>query len=441
MNLLPKLLLAVAATTTAISAQTLNAGYQSQLQALPTSAGNVLALAGNQVVWFDGNDLWLTGQGQPPRSLLHFALPVFGSFTIQVDATTLLFGESSSNNLWLVPQNSPPSSTPLANLVFNYDAVLLAPGTALVSAKTSGFGTPDNDLIAVDLATGTTQPLALLPGASGPLAIAPNGDLYYATSSLSFPTPPGQTTVLRFRRPVVDQALAAHQVLGVAQAEVVITGLDAAADLAFDDDGDLLFTDWWSNTVGEVNDATGPAPWRTNLTDYTGAAVSASAVQFLPATSLPGTSHGVFEPFQPTGGTLIVHESAWGTVSQIRNVQASRAHLVGSAANPVATGSFSLDVTHGPRQGLGLVAIGFGPSLGGPATTLPGFEQPLFWDAALGAAIATWFVPFDAAGNATLLLNNPGVTPVLNLLAQAAFLDAAGLTLGTTAPLAIVLGQ
>lgn len=436
MNLLHKLLLAVAATTTAITAQTLDAGYQSQLHPLPTSAGNVLALSGNQLAWFDGNDLWLTGPGQPPRSLLHFAVPVFGSFTIQVDATHLLFGENSTNNLWLVPQNGTPSNIPLTNLVFNYDAVLLAPGRAVVSAKTSGFGTPDNDLVAVDLVTGLTQPLALLPGASGPLAIAPNGDLYYATSSLLFPTPPGQTTVLRFRRPVVDQALATQQVLGVAQAEVVITGLDAAADLAFDDDGDLLFTDWWTNTIGEVNDATGPSPWRTDLVDYTGAAVSASSVQFQ-----AGTSQGVFEPFQPNGGTLWVHESAWGTVSQVRQVLALRAELQSSVANPVPTGTFNLDVAQGPILGFGLVAIGFGPGLGGPAIAVSAFEQPLLWDAAFGTTIATWFVPFDAAGQATLQLQNPGTTPVLGLLAQAAFVDAAGLTVGTTAPLAIVLGQ
>ena len=438
MNFLRSLCLAASVAPLAIpvAAQQLDEGYAAVVRTLPSTAGNVLALPGDALAWFDGSDLWYQIPGQPQRSLLHFAVPVFGSFTVAIDSSTLLFGENSTHGLWRVPLHGVPSNTPLANVVFNYDAALLGPGRALVSAKTTGFGTPDNDLVVVDLGSGATQLLARLPGASGPVAIAGNGDVYYATSSLLFPTPPGQTAVLRLRRAIVDQALAAQQVLTVAQAELVLAGLDAAADLAFDDDGDLLFADWWNNTVGELHDATGPAPSLDVLLDYTGAAVGASGVQFT-----AGAGSGVFEPFQPAGGTLWVHEQAFGTLSQLRQLAAARPTLTCAAANPVPAGSFALHLDHGPRLGAGVLVVGFGPAAGGPNLTVPGFEQPLPWDATLGGAIAAWFVTYDAAGSAVVPLHNPGIAPVLQCLFQVACLDAPALRIGSTSPLALPLGQ
>jgi len=426
-------LLALAAIT--LPAQQLPEGYHNHLHALPSTAGNVLALPGDRVVWFDGTDLMLSTPNLPLRSLLHFAAPVFGSFTLDLGTGALLFGESSTNGLWLVPLNGVAPTLPMATLVLNYDAVLLAPWRAIVSAKTGGFATPDNELFTVDVPSGHLQLLARLPGASGPLAMAPNGDLYYATASLLFPTPPGQTTVLRFRRNVVDHAILTQQVLGPANAEIVFTGIDAAADLAFDDDGDLLFTDWWTNTVGELNDAIGSAPWRSNLVDYTGALVSAGSVQFVGAGAA-----AVFEPFQPAAGTLYVHESSFGTVSQLRVVQAVRAVASCSVGNPVPTGSFALQVSQGPRGGFGLMAIGWAPGVGGAPLVVHGFEQPLFWDAALHASFATWLVAFDAIGNATLGLHNPGIAPVQSFLTQTAFVDGNGIVLGSAAPFVLQLG-
>ncbi|MCC7064800.1 MAG: hypothetical protein IT456_18450 [Planctomycetes bacterium] len=419
---------------TSLRAQLLPEGHHDAVAVLPTSASNVLALPADQLAWFDGSDLWLEVPSQPARSLLHFAMPVFGSFTIAVDSSTLLFGESTTHGIWLVPLNATPPSQPIANVVFNYDAVLLTPGTALVSAKTGGFSTLDNEVIAVDLATGNTQMLAQLPGASGPIALASNGDLYYATSSLLFPTPPGSTTILRFRRAIVDQALAQNVVLGLPQAEVVFTGIDAAADLAIDDDGDLFFTDWWTNTIGELNDATGPTPWRTTFADYATTSVSASTVQFVAANTT-----AVLEPFQPEASMLCVHETAWGVTSQLRTVHAQSAIASCSVPNPVPTGPFTLQVAQGPANGFGLVAIAFAPSLGAMPLALPGFEAPLHWDTAMTNAFATWFVSFDAAGIAQLTLQNPGIAPVLSVLVQTAFVNAAGTQLGATLPLTVHL--
>ena len=60
---------------------------------------------------------------------------------------------------------------------------------------------------------------------------------------------------------------------------VVLGGLDSAADLAFDNDGDLLFVDWFQAVVGEIDDATGQHPARQDLVDY--GAVGFSAVSWV----------------------------------------------------------------------------------------------------------------------------------------------------------------
>lgn len=428
-------LLALLSAAPALPGQQVAEGYGAQLQAMPSNAGNLLLMPNGQTVWCDGSDLWLRTPGQTPKSLRHFAPPVFASFTLALDGNHVLLGESSTHGLYIVPLTTVPAYAPLANVPYNYDALVLGPGRILVSAKTGGFSAPDNDLVVVDVATGSVQTLARLPGASGPVALAPNGDVYYATGSMLFPTPPGTSTVLRFRRPVVDQALANNQVLGIGHAEVVYAGLDAAADLAFDDDGDLLFTDWWNNTLGELHDATGVAPWASVLVDYTGTALGASGLQFVAATGA-----AVFEPFQPAGGTLRVHETAWGAASQVRILHAARAAVAVPGGNPIPAGSFVVEVTGGPRQGLGLVGFGFSPAVGGAPLAVPGFEQPLFWDGSLGAGLGTWLLPFDAAGRATLALTNPGAAPAQSFLLQAAFVDAAREVLGTTAPLVLQLG-
>lgn len=417
-----------------IPAQSLPEGYHGQTRSLPANAGNVLSFAPGLTIWFDGSDLVLQGLGQQ-RSLLRFWTPVFGSFTLRVGPGHVLFGESSTNGIWLVPVNGLPPAQPLANLNLNYDAVLYGPQLAIVSAKTSGFGGPDNDLFALDLQTGNTQLLAQLPGASGPLAIDGNGDLYYATSSLTFPTPHGQTDVLRFTRAVVDQALATQQVLGLAQAQVALAGLDSASDLAFDDDGDLFFVDWFNATIGEIDDADGPAPTHKTLIDYAAASFSGSALQFRRS-----TNQGEFEPFQPLGHTLLVHESSFGTLSQLRTVSPRSASLTSTVPSPVPAGPFALQVTRGPANGFGLVAIALPGGLGYTELSI-GFEQPLFWHMGLLQPANTHFVVFDAGGMASLPLINPGFAPSQGILSQAAFLDAQGATIGATATRPLVLTQ
>jgi len=426
----------LAATTIALSnlaAQQAPAGYTVARTALPPGATAVQQTAAG-LVYCTGSSLELRPPGQPATTLL--ALPgfVFGSFTLPVGSTHVLFGESSNNQLWLVPLAGPAPANPLATLPFNYDAVLLTPQRALVSAKITGFATNDNDLVAVDLVTGAFQTVAKLPGASGPLALASNGDVLYATSSLAFPTPPGTAELLRFPRAAIDQAIATQATLGPTSATVVVSGFDAAGDLAVDDDGDVFYADWLQDNVREIDDVDGPTPTLGGvLLDHTGVPTSASGLQFA-----AGQGLGVFEPFQPTGGTLLVLETDFFSTTALAAVTTARAQLASTVASPIPAGPFALVASQGPANGIGLLAFGAGPTGSVLSIPLGGFEAPLLWDSGLVAGAALVPVVFDASGTMSLPLVNPGMPALAPSVVQVFFLDLAG-RLGTTPSLAITL--
>ncbi len=420
--------------TFTLRAQQLPDGYASYPSRLQANAGNVLQVANGHQAWFDGQDL-VTQSSLGTTTLLHFGTPVFGSFTIATGGPAVLFGENSSNGLWLVPLNGAAPTQPLATLTLNYDAAIYAPGLAVVSAKAGGWSSPDNELWLVDLQTGALQLLARFPGASGPVAISPDGDIYYATASQLFPPPPGTSDILRLRRAVVDQARQQNQVLGVAQADVLWTGLDAASDLAFDDDGDLFFVDWWNNRVAELNDITSVSPWVTTWIDYGTASYGATSLQFV-----RGNGRDVFEPFQPESARLLVHETSFGTISQVRELRSRRPTATVTAPSPIPSGPYALQVANGPCLGLGLVALAIdGPSM--PMTlTIPGFESPLLWDSRLNAALGTYVVTLDNQGQAALNLSNPGTLIPLPLLAQVACFTPGNGHLGSSEAIRFELG-
>lgn len=423
----------MAITLAALAAQQVPAGYAVARTTLPAGATAVQQTAAG-LVYCTGTTLELQPPGQPATTLLAVPGFVFGSFTVPVGTTHVLFGESSNNQLWLVPLAGPAPTVPLATLPFNYDAVLLTPQRALVSAKLTGFATNDNDLVVVDLTTGATQTIAKVPGASGPLALAANGDVLYATSSLAFPTPVGTAELLRFPRTAIDQAIATQGVLGPTSATLVVGGIDAAGDLAVDDDGDVFYADWMQDNVREIDDIDGPTPALGRvLLDHSGVATSASGLQFVGSAGL-----GVFEPFQPTGGTLLVHETDFFSTTALASVASTAATLTCSATSPIPAGPFALVADQGPANGLGLLAFGAGTSGTALSLALGGFEAPLLWDSTLVVGAAVVPVLFDASGALNLPLTNPGMPSLAPSLVQIAFLDAAG-HLGATPSVAFTL--
>jgi hypothetical protein len=215
----------------------------------------------------------------------------------------------------------------------------------------------------------------------------------------------------------------------MADAQNVWSGLDAASDLCFDDDGDLLFADWMNNTIGELNDATTASPsLAPPLVSY-GLLPGAASLHFVPDPA----SNAVFEPFQPAAGVLHVHETDYFLSSTLRRLQSARPTLTAPAPAPVPTGSFVLHIANGPANGLGFVAIALVAAGGsGVPLAVPGFEQPLVWNLATATPL---FVPItlDAQGAGTSMLTNPGFAPIVPATAQAALVSTIAVLASTTA--------
>lgn len=418
-----------------VVAQQAPEGYERTNSPLPAGASAVLQTASG-VVLFTGTELQLHSPGQPAQTLLALPSFAFGSFTIAVGPQHVLFGENTNNHLWLVPLAGPAPSAPLATVPFNYDAVLLTPQTVLLSAKLGGFATPDNDLVVLDLTNGSWTSIALLPGASGPLALLANGDVLYATSSLAFPTPPGTTELLRFPRATIDQAIANQLVLGPNDTATVLGGLDAASDLAIDDDSDVFYVDWMQNNVREIHDVETAHPsLGAPLLDYSGSPLFPAGLQFV-----PGTGIGVFEPFQPRRGSLLVHATDFGSTSVLSSVGTAEASVALSGPSPLPIGPFSFDIAGGPANGMALLVFDLQSPAGPMPLFLAGYEQPLWWEPALLTSTAVEVLAqLDANGATSLATSNPGLVGLPPALMQVAFLSTVGV-LGATAPRAFLVG-
>lgn len=412
-------------------------GYLSGAQPLP--AGTSLAsVAAAGLLTFDGVQLQCTPAGQPTQTLLTLPAFRFGSFLLPVGGSHVLLGctgLTGGDAIWLVPLQGPPPTQPLAGLAFNYDAALLDAQRALVSARTGGFAAPDNELWVLDLATGATQQVASIPGASGPVALGAAGDVYYATGFAGFPTPAGTCTIYRLPRPALDAAIATNSVLGLAQTQVVRSGLDAAADLAFDDDGDLLFVDWFNNRVSEISDAEGSQPSLVpGVLAFGAAPLYPTSVQFV-----PGAQTGVFEPFQPANGSLRVLATDYANTVALCRVAGNAADLLPNVATPAPAGLLPFVVSDAAPNGLGLLAIAAGAGTATLPLVVPGFEAPLAWSPNL--LPDPIFVPFlvPANGFATVTLSSPGFATPLPALAQVVFVSTQG-SIGCTGPAALLLG-
>ncbi len=419
-------------------AQQASEGLASGVQTLPGTT-SIAAVVGADLLTFDGVDLKRTSPGQPTTTLLSLPAYFFGSFLLPVNGTHVLLGYTGltgGDAIWLVPLQGPAPTQALASLAFNYDAARFDGQRALVSARTGGFAAADNELWTLDLQTGATQRVASIPGASGPVAVAGNGDVYYATGFAGFPTPPGTCTFLRLPRPVVDAAIASNTVLGLVQTQIVAAGLDAAGDMAFDDDGDLLFVDWFNGRVSEISDAASAQPSVVpGVVSYATASVFPTSVQFV-----GGGQAGVFEPFQPTNGSLYVFETDYFATAGLRKVDAQPGALLVNAANPVPAGLLQFVASSGPANGLGILAFGIGPTGGTAPLAVPGFEAPLAWNTALTNAPVLLPFLFDANGGHVLNATNPGFATPFPATVQVAFVSSAGL-LGATPAAALTISQ
>lgn len=402
------------------------AGYAESFAPMNPSA-TCLATVGDDVVWYDGQTLFVDSPGQTSRTLMSFSAPRFGSFTQPIGGGAVVFAENSTGEFWRVPLAAGSSPQLLNSIAFAYDAVLLGPRMLLVSAKTGGFSAAANDLVALDLVTGAHSSIGLVAGASGPLALDANGNLLYANAPLNFPPPAASVSVLRWTPAQWALAISGGPMLTDANAQTVVSGLNAASDLAMDGDDDLFAVDWLSLQVLEIDDVSTGASVST-LLSFASSPLSPAGLAFTPS-----STGAEFEPFAAAGGgELVVVETDYFATTRLRRLVAAPASLaLAGAAAPVPPGPFGLLLQDAAPSGLAFLAVGT-VATGAPLPLrLPGFEATLWWEPGLLNPVVTGFAGLDGAGSTTFGLTNPGFAGGLWIHAQVLFATADGRHLAT----------
>jgi hypothetical protein len=117
----------------------------------------------------------------------------------------------------------------VADIDYNYDA-LFTSNTELLITAAPCLANCGSTLERLDLTTGQVSTVATLPGPSGPIALAPNGDLYYGLQPISFPAPPGSWTIVYWRA----SQLASGNLLSLSDAFYFTGGLDGSSSMLFD---------------------------------------------------------------------------------------------------------------------------------------------------------------------------------------------------------------
>jgi len=400
------LLPALNALLLALGAQDLPApGYR--LEPRPNPGGGSFAvsttLSSGEIVAFDGVGLDLYDEaGNLVRSLGSLPGFVFPSFVVADPGETLVvLGESSTGLLYTKSLSSTSDPAPLTQLTNNFDAAFAPDSQLYVSAATCGFGC-GNDIWLVHPVTGVKTLVAQVAGPSGPLACAPSGDLYYATASDLFPPPAGSSSVLRWSA----AQLAAGNLLGEADAQVLGAGFTGAAQLALDPRSGALF-------LGENDFGTGENHIRALHGSPAQSPVILEGRPFLSLGNLDfnaAAGPARFLPHQPAaGGTLTYTTTDFGALFERYALEPRRPQIAFSGPGTSGPGPFALDLDSGPP-------LGFARILYGPQSQLPGQESalvlgglPLFVGLGLGTISSLpGLVALDAQGQATVGFNNPG---------------------------------
>jgi hypothetical protein len=360
--------LALFLSSAPILAETPAVGYQLGSIPSPSPFAATCTLQGGDIVTFDGLsvDRW-TAAGQFVGNLATLPGFTFSSFvTPTPDGSAVVFGENLNGDLF-VAQVDGSGVTPLVNLTLNFDADWLPNGDLLVSAATGGFGA-GNDFVRVKLAPPSTTFVGHVNGPSGPLALAQDGTLYYATQTDQFPAPPGSTDVIRWS---AAQVLAGG--LSNANSTLVGAAFDGGASLAIDPVGGGLYmadanfglSQYKLRRVG-AGPANSPVVVDA-IADFFG------GLEFVDG----GASPGSFAAWQPADGVNLKYNQG---SSQFK-VRPARPQLAISGPGTTGPGSVTFTVTGGVPNGIML------------ATACPtAFVQP--GDAAIQLPTFLWVTPF-----------------------------------------------
>lgn len=420
---LPALLAAFAALAAPHAlAQTPSPGWT--LATAPSFGGSLLELSDGTFVRWDGSTLArLDGSGAVLTTYATFAPSVFtGVLELAPDESFAIVGESSNGVVYRLDLPAGPL-TPLATIDFNYDAAFAPNGDLVISAATTSFAS--NDLIRLDPASGATTPLGSVPGPSGPIAFAPNGDLWYATQAGTLPPPPGATDILFWQ---ASQVAAGG--LSISNAIFWRTGLDGASSLAVDPETSFVYvaeTSFSPGYVGTIQRVLpSPLPTIVLFSGPTDGFVGFSQLRL-------GAAVGVFGAYQPNGaGRLRISWNDFAGNAGVRYLEPLRPVASFSGRGTTGPGDVVFELAAGAPSGFGVLLLG-------PASLVPGTEASIYGLVdvplllGLDAATLTLLPPLalDANGALALPFMNPGGLEGL-IAAQVLVLDAAFQPVGTS---------
>lgn len=389
--------------------------------------GTARHLSNGAIVTFDGQEIrrW-NPSGTASTLLLDLGAPFFtGLMVIDPTETFVLVGQtgdlaSLGGDVWRIALDG-SGSTLLTTLPFNYDAAFEPGGTVLVSAAVGASSSVQR----LDPGTGALTPLITVDGASGPVAVDPDGgDLYLGVLDPNFL--PGETEILFF-----DAALLDGTPLDATDGSLFSSGWDGATSFAYDPLADALF-------LAENNFISGAnAIYKVGPTK----ALSAVRVEGSPFRTIAALQlvliHGsaTLERFQPNDAGLLLYTSTdFFLALERRAVQPRRPTVALSGSG--LTGAGPVTINYAGLDPLGSMMLFFGPqglALPDEAVFQFGSLPPLFWSLDLGSQDSLPFaLPVNASGQASFTFFNPGDLQG-ELAFQSLLFDGDGL-LGTTPP-------
>lgn len=405
-------------------ADTIGAGYghdtTTTLSAATTFAAYDTLSNGNRLV-YDGSVIWIENDAGTILQVLGNPTPqtTFASF-IEADPTETfaVIGENSNGGIYKLSLTT-GNPTFVATIGFNYDLVFESATSVLVSASSPSFAS--NNIVRLDLVTGAQSIVAAVSGPSGPIAMSSAGDLYYATQTLVFPTPPGIVSIIRW----TDGQLASGPFpLTEANAMVFSSGFDSGASLAFDPVFGNLFVSvalyTGNSTIVEI--------------DRTGARVGVVATS--PVTTgkvevVDAPGDGACAAFQPAGRRLKYRTTDFfsTSTSKIETVSPRRPQLT-SVQNPNDTMTCTL--TGGHPNAFGYVLSGNVSQYTAPESSFDLVKQ-LFWTGMPLNGIRRAGITFatDANGDGSFTFSNPPSSQGLFVI-QALVTDPNGIYRGAS---------
>jgi hypothetical protein len=224
-----------------------------------SSAGliNAFTLGGQGQLWInEGNRFFeLDAQGNQ-RVIYNDPGLVFPSFMATDSVGRLFVGESFSGQLWALDPNSGPAQTPevIASLPGIFDGRQLDDQAWLISANTAAFPESDNQIFAVDVATGNVTPAIQTGGYSGPVATTSDGRLLYGTADY------GAAALYAWALDDLQEWIGLGTTVTLGDGTRIIDGLPAMSGLAMGDDpARYLFSSSWEGAVHLIDLQSGTA--------------------------------------------------------------------------------------------------------------------------------------------------------------------------------------